>query len=464
MNYWELRDGLASVLLRSRPLMPIDEVALPRVGRRGGEFLEHNDLLTSRYIRNDERNLSTKFSSPFEISTKSCGCPLPLNVDVYDGLICPYQCIYCFANAFRHSLYNNFSDNAQTVGLRQADLGEVRKFIEGALSGRLKTSEARALEMGMPARVGVRFENFIPAERKNKTALKLLKMFAYYRIPVLIDTKSDILGEEEWIRALADNPSGAVVQFSLISNDAELLKQLEPGAPSPAKRLEAMRRLNQAGVTAMPRLEPFLPYVADERSAMLDMIDAVKAAGARYSCWDGVSYSVCDSLTKRLFAKAQIDFERLFTTASESRLMTGLFLHYGMEEWRQRGITCSTYDDMNSYNNGDVLCCNVSHVMPGVPFHRGSTKAAEAYIRSQSGPVSWGMYEQYVSANGGWLNDSLHAEMRRLWNCDGNTAYSLGWLGVVPAGADGDGMLWRGTVTNDNLEYAKLYAKQLIGG
>ena len=65
--------------------------------------------------------------------------------------------------------------------------------------------------------------------------------------------------------------------------------------------------------------------------------------------------------------------------------------------------------------------------------------------------MSWGEYSQFVLSRGGFLSAALRDELYHLWNNEGNAAYSMAWLGMVPAGRDEHGLLWRFTGENPNL-------------
>ena len=71
------------------------------------------------------------------------------------------------------------------------------------------------------------------------------------------------------------------MNVSLISLDAALLRQLEPRAPRPDLRLEAMRALAADGVRARLFLMPVLPMLTDGDASLRELLAAALAAGAR---------------------------------------------------------------------------------------------------------------------------------------------------------------------------------------
>lgn len=453
MDYWDIKEVVREMIPRQNVLVPVTSEGGFRKGRRAG-YKEYK-LFPQGW--NEYKRELGGMKSAFEVSCKAAGCPSPLNLDVWDGKVCYFNCNYCFANHFRSTLYENFFDRVPD-GLRHVDLGEFERELGDLMSARFQSAlekmspEKRAIALRIPIRLGVRFENFLPQEKRDGISLHVLRLLAKYHYPVIIDTKSILLAEDEYLEAMASNPGGVVVQLSLSSANPKLLKAMEPGAPSPAERFEAARRLNEAGIRAVLRVEPFLPFLADSRSEMGEYASRAKEAGVEWMCWDSFSYSTASAVTRRLFQEARLDFDRMFLAASDSRMMTGILLYGMMENFRSLGFRCSTYDDMNSHLNEDTLCCNVTGALSGYRMNYGSTKAAEAFIHSRQGPTGWADYNTHVMKNGGFLSEELREEMWKLWNHDGNAAYGMGWLSVVPSGRDEHGLKWAPAEKNPNLE------------
>jgi len=454
LTYWDIKRTVQRMIPRQTVLVPIEDEFSLRRGRRSG-YREYQ--LVPEGWKEYRRVLpEIGMCSALEVSLKAAACPMPLNLDVWDGKVCWYNCLYCFANHFRDSLYTNFFDQVP-AGLRRVDLAALERELasacltRGQVTGGM-TAERAAFAHGVPVRIGVRFENFLPQERRDRVTLRTLQLLARLHWPVIIDTKSTLVAEDEYIQAMVDNPAGVVVQISLSGVDAALFKAIEPGAPSPQDRFEALGKLNRAGIRAVPRIEPFLPFLSDSELEMSEYIDRAHEAGVTHICWDAFSHSASSEVTRRLFMREGLDFDRMFLAASDSRLLTGILLWSMMEHFRAAGFLCSTYDDMNSIYNDDWLCCNVTGALKDPGANWTSTKAAERYIKEQRGrPVSWGEYSGYVLGKGGWLSEALRDQLYHLWNGDGDPAYSLAWLGVVPVGRDQSGLLWSWAGDNPNL-------------
>lgn len=76
--------------------------------------------------------------------------------------------------------------------------------------------------------------------------------------------------------------SWCTVSFTITTFKRKLFSTLEPFAPTSEKRLEAMKKLNEAGVQAGVNFTPIIPYILDNDENIREVIEKASAAGARY--------------------------------------------------------------------------------------------------------------------------------------------------------------------------------------
>jgi len=449
-NYYHLRSQVARLIPRMTQLVSRKkhQGAVQEKGRKAGyrEF-----KLTQRKWVKQERLLNVEEINSFaEISCRAAACPMPLNLDVWDGLICPFHCKYCFANAFRASLYTAFFDNSKTMGLRHCNPSKYKKELDKLmkLRGRdphaISGDVAKAFAMEMPVRFGIRFEDFVDEEAHQGISLQLIQYLARHEYPVMINTKSALIGSDPYVDALAINKGKAAVHVTLISSNDRLLKDLEPGAPSYADRVRAMATLVQAGVRVVARIEPFLPFLADEEEDVQRYIEDMKRIGVRHITFDTYSYSANNPGIRQAFLNAKIDWERLFLLGSDSQALASLLLGAFMDLFRQQGFSCSTFDMGNVPTNDQAVCCEVGDWFQRSSFNQGCSVMAARFIRDSNGPVAWGQFRHWVNEHGGFLSAALESEVHHLWNVEGNDAYSHSWAqGMEAVGWDEDGVVWR---------------------
>ena len=460
MTYWELRKLVSKAVPRMTQLVSSSRKAeIVREKGRKKNYSQFN--LRHGEWRKQERLLNTEEINSFlEISVRAAACPMPFNVDVWDGLICPYNCIYCFANSFRASLYTAFFDNSKTMGLRHCnpdyyikEMDKMAKYRIMSMKDKRQLSGInKAFALDIPLRMGIRFEDFLRNEGRHGVSLRLLEYFKDIEYPVMINTKSDLVATDDYVKAMADNKAKAAVHITMITSDEVIAKKLEPGAPTYAKRLAAIKTLNDAGIRAIPRIEPFLFLLTDDPDKVEQYIEDVLAAGATHMTFDTYSYTANNSGLRQNFINEGYDYDRMFEAGCDSQPFGSLLLSKFMDLFRARGISCSTFDMGNSPSNDQSICCEVEDWFKG-GWNYGSTVMAARFIAGRKElHTSWKDYEAYVHKYGGFLTEELRMEVKHLWNLEGNVAYSPRWAaGIVPCGRDEDGLIW----TLDKTDYRK---------
>lgn len=391
-------------------------------------------------------------------------CPMPFNADTWDGVRCPYGCRYCFADSFRASLYTSFFDNSKTMGLRYCRPEYFRAEMSKIMRFRGKKPEGneiqRAISMEIPIRLGIRFEDFIPIEVRKGVSLDFLKYLAEEAYPVMINTKSDLIGREEYVRALSDNKGKSAVHITMISSNPEFNKKIEPGAPSFERRLEAAKSLTNAGVRVVGRIEPFMVFINDNYDDVLNWIEGCVKAGIKNVTLDTYSWSAGGSGVGRQLEMEGFDYDRMFTLMSESQWLGSLLLTKFIEWLREFGFSCSTFDFGSVPSNDQDVCCEVGDWYKG--FSYGNTLMAIRYIVAEAGvPVTWEKFEKHVEAHGGWLSEAIRTDVYNAWNLSGNGAYFTDWArGVELFGVDEKGRkVW---VFNKSKDYREELLKLLI--
>lgn len=449
MRYSELRKLTSRIIPGLRPLLRADrEARAVREKGRKKNYSQFNLLLGE--WRKQERLLDTEEINSFlEISVRAAACPMPFNLDVWDGLICPFRCIYCYANAFRASLYTAFFDNSKSMGLRHCNPDYYKRELDkmqslrGAADPHSLSGIRKAFAMEIPIRFGIRFEDFLRQEGRKGISLSLLEYLKDTAYPVMINTKSDLIGRDEYVRALSENPAGAAVHMTLLSPNDEINKNLEPAAPSYERRMKAARTLAAAGVRVVMRIEPYLFLLNDNTEDIARYAEDMLSAGIKNITFDTYSYSALNPGIRQDFINRGYDFDRLFLAGCDSQWLGSILLEAYMEEFRKRGVSCSTFDLGNVPNNDQDICCEVSDIFRS-GWNYGSVVMAARYIAAREGkPVRWKDFRDWVNEKGGFLSEALEREVHELWNIEGNTAYSVRWAqGMIPVGWDEDGIVW----------------------
>ncbi|OUR93726.1 hypothetical protein A9Q84_19890 [Halobacteriovorax marinus] len=182
-------------------------------------------------------------------------CYYGLQIDSYvNG--CFHDCQYCWAKT--DLTKSNQWNNPMPVPI---DITEFWKILYTIF----ETNEPHALraiiEKRTPLRIGSLSDPFMTMDKKYNVTLEMLKILNHYDYPVVILTRSHHIVEKRYLDVM--NPKLVAIQISLPSLNEEFTKLLEPGAPSPIKRLEALKVLSDLGFWTTVRLNPLFPIYPD---------------------------------------------------------------------------------------------------------------------------------------------------------------------------------------------------------
>ena len=96
--------------------------------------------------------------------------------------------------------------------------------------------------------------------------------------PVGIVTKSALVVRDIDILAAMAKRGLAKVALSVTTLDSRIARAMEPRAPTPAKRLEAVRQLSEAGIPTAVMVAPIVPGLTDPEIERI--LEAARDAGA----------------------------------------------------------------------------------------------------------------------------------------------------------------------------------------
>jgi len=133
-----------------------------------------------------------------------------------------------------------------------------------------KMDKRRAISMSNSS------DPYPPMETKLGLTRSCLELFARSGCRVLVITKSDLVARDADL--LIQMP--AAVSVTITTLDEKLSRRLEPNAPSPRRRLNAIRKLVGRGVPVAVRLDPIIPFLNDE--GVEDVIGAAASRGVKH--------------------------------------------------------------------------------------------------------------------------------------------------------------------------------------
>jgi DNA repair photolyase len=191
--------------------------------------------------------------------------PFDQSLNPYRG--CEHGCIYCFARPTHAYLGYSPGLDFETRLLYKPDAPEL-----------LRRELARPAYRCATLALGANTDPDQPVERRLGVTRGLLEVLAEARHPVGIITKGALVERDLDLLGPMGREGLARVSVSVTTLDHDLARHMEPRATAPRRRLEAVRRLTDAGVPVTILMAPVIPAINDHEVEAV--LEACREAGA----------------------------------------------------------------------------------------------------------------------------------------------------------------------------------------
>jgi DNA repair photolyase len=263
--------------MASLPLLPDSEpqpklVGIARIAAEGESLREGHNV---EYFTLGIRSLLNRVVSQRNL-------PFAWAINPYRG--CEFACKYCYAR-YTHE-FMELRDGADFE----------RKIFVKQHAAELLRQELRRVKTGEGIAIGTATDPYQPAERRFEVTRAILEELARHSgLEIGIVTKSNLVTRDvEILRRVAEN-NQLFVNLTVTTVNADLARILEPRAPRPDLRLEAVRQLNLAGVDAGVICAPVLPEITDAPRDLEALVQAAKEAGAKYILANALFLKPCSA-------------------------------------------------------------------------------------------------------------------------------------------------------------------------
>jgi DNA repair photolyase len=196
--------------------------------------------------------------------------PFAWTINPYRG--CEFGCKYCYAR-YTHEF----------MEMRNGVDFERKIFAKEGAPEILRAELRHARDRGLPIALGTATDPYQPAEKQFEITRRMLNVFAEFEgIRFSITTKSFlILRDVELLKTIAAKHDFAV-HMTITTTNPRLARILEPKAPPPRKRLEAVERLVAAGIYTGINAMPVLPGLTDSAASLDELAFQASLAGAKF--------------------------------------------------------------------------------------------------------------------------------------------------------------------------------------
>jgi DNA repair photolyase len=216
----------------------------------------------TEFLRDHTRGIISRNDSP--------DIPFETSVNPYRG--CEHGCIYCFARPTHE--YLGFS-----AGL---DF-ETRILVKHEAPELLRRELASPRWTPQPIAMSGVTDPYQPVERRLGITRRCLEVLAEFRNPVAMVTKNHLVTRDIDLLGELAAHQAAVVNISITTLNEKLQRVMEPRASTPARRLEAVRKLAEAGIPVRVLAAPVVPGLTDhEMPAILKAAAEAGATAASY--------------------------------------------------------------------------------------------------------------------------------------------------------------------------------------
>jgi len=249
--------------MASLPLLPLPDkprlIGIARLASQGESLREGHNV---EYFTLPAKSLLNRCVSNRQM-------PFTWTINPYRG--CEFGCRYCYAR-YTHE-FKEMRDGMefeQKIYVKQHAAGLLRHDLR-----RVKPDESIAL--------GTATDPYQPAERRYEVTRGILEEFSrHHGFELGIVTKSNLIVRDLDVLQEVAKTNRLSVHMTVTTLNVDLARILEPRAPRPDLRIDAVRTLAQAGLRVGVSCSPVVPGITDSPTNLEAVIRTAAEAGADY--------------------------------------------------------------------------------------------------------------------------------------------------------------------------------------
>ncbi|MDR2865978.1 MAG: radical SAM protein [Methanomassiliicoccaceae archaeon] len=177
---------------------------------------------------------------------------------------CEHGCLYCYAPELTYTEWDDWRTVRVRMGI-ESRLGKEISAVKGTVG------------------IGTTTDPYQPAEERFELTRKCLIKLKEKGVRVHIHTKSDLILRDLQILKGMEGEAG----ITLTSIDEASSKIIEPNAPSPARRLDALAKLTSAGIDTYALVGPVLSVLDSKEE---EFVNAIISTGTRRMFIDSLNH------------------------------------------------------------------------------------------------------------------------------------------------------------------------------
>ena len=233
-------------------------VGIARLAASGESLREGHDV---EYFNLPARSLLNRCTS--------ARMPFTWTINPYRG--CEFACKYCYAR-YTHE----FMEMRDGVDFE-------RKIYVKQHAADLLRQELRQVKEGEEIAIGTATDPYQPAERRYEITRGILEELSRHEgLEIGIVSKSTMMLRDVDLFQVIAERNKLFVNLTITTLHTDLARILEPRAPRPDLRMDALRELSKAGIAAGVICAPVLPGITDSPKDLDALVRATVEAGGKY--------------------------------------------------------------------------------------------------------------------------------------------------------------------------------------
>jgi DNA repair photolyase len=196
--------------------------------------------------------------------------PFAWTINPYRG--CEFGCHYCYAR-YSHEF----------LELWDGRDFERKIFAKVNAPELLRAELRRARDKGLPIALGTATDPYQPAEKQFRITREMLEVIsAFEGLNFSITTKGTLILRDLDLLKTISAKHRFSVHMTVTTTNERLARLLEPKAPHPSKRLEAVAALAKEGIAVGVNVMPILPGLTDSERSLQELARRAAESGAKF--------------------------------------------------------------------------------------------------------------------------------------------------------------------------------------
>jgi DNA repair photolyase len=198
---------------------------------------------------------------------------MPFDWSLNPSMGCVHRCTFCYVRTFEATA-DRPSGAAYGRSIRvKTNIGDV-----------LRRELSRTAWRNQPVALGTATDPYQPGEARYRLTRACIEALADSGTPFSIITRGPLIRRDVDVLTDAARRVALHISISVPTLDRDIWRNTEPGTAPPARRLETVSVLTEAGLDVGVAIAPILPGLSDDPRLLADTVRAARAAGAR-SIW-----------------------------------------------------------------------------------------------------------------------------------------------------------------------------------